>query len=85
MADVETEAADPGKLVEQKVGVSLALPGPKRRSTKKRAHRRLAEPHLRKHQVKGKTYYYYCRGADREIYLGDAGTILMAVAAAKRL
>ena len=45
----------------------------------KRLTNRLAEPHIRAHEVKGKRYYYYVRGTDREIYLGTANAILEAV------
>ena len=45
----------------------------------KKGSRHTAEPYLRPHQVKGKSYYYYCRGTDKEIYLGDAAAILKAV------
>ena len=44
-------------------------------STNKRVTR-VTEPHLRSHKVKGKLYYYYCRGNDPEIYLGSADSIL---------
>lgn len=45
--------------------------------------RRMAEPHLRPHKVKGRVYYTYVRGTDKEIYLGDANAILRAVRAFK--
>lgn len=38
-----------------------------------------AAPHIRKHEVKGRVYYCYVRGTDREIYLGSADIILKAV------
>ena len=50
----------------------------KKHSTKKRI-RRIAEPHIRAHQVKGRQYYSYIRGEDKEIYLGTAESILKAV------
>lgn len=40
-----------------------------------------AAPHIRRHQVKGHTYYSYVRGTDQEIYLGSADIILKAVQA----
>lgn len=56
--------------------------GPKSRGvlilTKKRI-RRIADPHVRAHKVKGRNYYYFCRGTDPEIYLGTAEAILLAV------
>lgn len=66
------------KLVEEIPPASLDVPLPQRRSTKKRV-RRIAEPHIRAHQVKGHVYYTYCRGTDKEIYLGDADAILKAM------
>ena len=49
--------------------------------TKKRAYRirRIALPYIRAHKVKGRTFYTYTRGTDREIYLGTADAILEAV------
>jgi len=41
--------------------------------------RRITVPYLRAHKVKGRLYYTYCRGTDKEIYLGDADSILRAV------
>jgi hypothetical protein len=70
----------PEKLVEDIPLVSLDIPVPKIPLTKKRSRvRRFAEPHIRGHHVKGRVYYTYCRGTDREIYLGDADAILKAV------
>jgi ribosomal protein S20 len=68
----------PGKLVNNIPLVSLDIPVLQKPSTKKRI-RRIAEPHIRGHQVKGRVYYTYCRGTDREVYLGDADAILKAV------
>lgn len=34
---------------------------------------------IRGHWIKGKTYYYYCRGRNKEIYLGSAEAILRAM------
>lgn len=50
-------------------------------TTKKRAYRirRLADPHIRSKKIKGRLFYYYVRGTDKEIYLGSADTILRAV------
>lgn len=36
-------------------------------------------PYLRPHDVKGRLYYSYCRGSEKEIYLGSADAILKAV------
>lgn len=73
------------KLVDKIPLASYNVPIPDTTLTKKRAYRirRIAEPHLRPHTVKGKQYWYYCRGADNEIYLGDADFILMAVQSKK--
>lgn len=45
--------------------------------------RRIAEPHINRRRVKGRYYYYYCRGTDQEIYLGTADNILRAVQTTK--
>ncbi len=37
-----------------------------------------ADPHIRGKRKKGIMYYYYRRGADREMYLGTANNILEA-------
>ena len=78
MTDIETEITELEKLVEDIPPVSLDIPIPRAGSTKKRT-RKLAAPHLRPHNVRGHIYYYYCRGADKETYLGDADAILKAV------
>ena len=74
------------KLVEDIPLSSLDVTVPKIPPTKKRAYRirRIAEPHIRGHKVKGRTYYTYCRGTDQEIYLGSANAILKAVHNAKQ-
>lgn len=42
--------------------------------------RRLAEPRIHEHKRKNRQpFYTYQRGADQEIYLGDADTILRKV------
>ena len=70
------------KLVDVKPPTTPDLTIPKiPRLTKK--IRRVAEPHIRGHKVKGRNYYYYVRGTDPEIYLGDADTILRAVRESK--
>ena len=48
------------------------------KSTNKRITRQ-AEPHIRPHKVKGRLYYTYCRGMDKEAYLGTPEFILEAV------
>jgi hypothetical protein len=78
MENIKANIQDPGNLVEDMPVVSLDIQVPKKNSTKKRI-RRIAEPHIRSHQVNGYLYYYYVRGEDREIYLGSADTILKAV------
>jgi len=73
--------AEQEKLVTTEVDDSLKVDELLRQAqalTNKRIHR-ITEPHLRPHQVKGRTYYYYCRGTDKEIYLGTADHILEAV------
>ena len=68
------------KLVEDTPLVSLDIPVPKTPLTKKHSRiRRIAYPHIRGHQVKGHVYYFYVRGTDKEVYLGDADSILRAV------
>lgn len=74
----KAEYVDLEKLVEDTTLVSLDIPVPQKPLTKKRI-RRIAEPHIRGHQVKGRVYYYYCRGTDREVYLGHADVILKAI------
>ena len=70
------------KLVDVSPPATPDIPIPKLpRLTKK--IRRVAEPHIRGHKVKGRNYYYYVRGTDPEIYLGDADTILRAVRESK--
>ena len=64
------EKAELEMLVEDIPVASLDIDVPKRGLTKKRI-RRIAEPHLRAHRVKGRIYYCYVRGTDREIYLGE--------------
>jgi len=80
MTEFERELEKIEKLVEEIPGTTLAIPVPKTRSTKRNT-RKLAEPHLRAHKVKGKTYYSYCRGSDKEIYLGSAEVILRIMTA----
>ena len=66
------------KLVQDIPLVSLGVRMLKTPRTKKRI-RRIAEPHLEGRKQKGHIYYYYRRGIDSPIYLGDAVTILKAV------
>ena len=77
MADIESQLDSIENLVEQLKGGKSNVTTDRRHSTKR--GRRLAEPHLRAHISHGKIYYYYCRGADKEFYLGDADSILGAV------
>lgn len=67
------------KLVEKPSRVTYKSTGTRRRSTKKH----VAEPHIRPHTIKGRTYYTYCHGAGPEIYLGTADAILKAVKGGK--
>ena len=78
MTMTKAENIELEKLVEDIPPASLDIPIPRTGLTKKRT-RKLAAPHLRPHNVRGHVYYYYCRGADKEIYLGDADAILRAV------
>jgi len=48
----------------------------------KKIHR-VADPYIKAHKVKGKTYYCFRRGIEPEIYLGTAEAIYKAVMAAK--
>jgi len=82
MTEPKANKEDQEKLVEVIPPVSLDAPLPSRGLTNRKT-RRIAEPHLRAHKVKGRLYYYYCRGIDPEIYLGDADTILLAVKGSK--
>lgn len=66
------------KLVEDIPLVSYDIPVPKVPLTKKHS-RKTALPMIRAHMVKGTPYYYYCRGTDKEIYLGSAKSILRTV------
>lgn len=76
MKVTEAEKRELEKLVEDMPVGSFGIPLPRKRLTNKR---KTAEPHLRPHKVKGRTYYTYCRGIDKEVYLGDADSILQAV------
>lgn len=75
MVNIERKQGDMGKLVKSEDLLSLAelpvRPAPKRMTNR-------AEPYIRGHRVKGKTYYYFVEG-DREVYLGTARAILKAV------
>lgn len=81
MTEIKAKNEDLEKLVKDMPLASLDMPLSEMNPTKKRAYkvRRLAEPHLREHRVKGKVYYTYCRGTDKEIYLGSAESILKVV------
>lgn len=78
MVQVEANENQDENLVDELSLDRLPSKGPKRGRLK-----RVVEPHLRPHKSNGKLYYYYCRGAYQEIYLGDADTILKAVRAYK--
>ena len=82
MEDSKATILKPIKLVEDAPLVSYEIPVPAATSTKKRI-RRIADPHIRHKTIKGRNYYYYCRGEDREIYLGTADSVLAAVMTAK--
>ena len=74
----KAKGPDKEKLVQDIPLVSLSVPLPKTPCTKKRI-RRIAEPHLEGRKQKGHVYYYYRRGIDPPIYLGDADLILIKV------
>lgn len=74
----EAKNQNPQKLSQDIPLDSLSLLQPKRGCDKKRI-RRIAEPHLQAHRVRGRLYYTYRRGIDPEIYLGSADAILKAV------
>lgn len=78
MTTSKAEKEDRKKLVDNDSLSVAGLMAQARGPTKKRIWR-TADPHIRRHLVKGRTYYTYCRGTDREIYLGDADDILRAV------
>lgn len=52
-------------------------------SRKSTVIKRMADPHLSSHKIKGVLYYTYRRGVDKEIYLGTADAILVAVMTAR--
>ena len=66
------------KLVNDIPLTSLDMLAPKPRLTKRQPRKR-AEAHIRAHMSKGREYYYYIRGTDKEIYLGNADSILEVV------
>ena len=66
------------KLVKNPTPIRHDIPKPVHELTKK-GSRQAAAPYLRAHRVNGHTYYSYCHGTDKEIYLGSADTILKAV------
>jgi len=78
MTNTEAKEKELEKLVEDIPLVSYDMPVPKTPSTKKHSQK-TAQPTIRSHMVKGRPYYYYCRGTDKEIYLGSARGILKAV------
>ena len=83
MAELEAKLAELEKLVENTSGVTLEItdmPTAPRNMTKKQL-RRIAGPRIRAHKVKGRQYYYYVRGTDKEIYLGSADSILRQIMA----
>jgi len=69
------------KLSQNSTGVSLAVNALNSAgiTAPRKGSKQGARPRIKPRNVKGKTYYYYCRGADKEIYLGDAEAILKAV------
>lgn len=70
---------DTEKLVKNAPADSLKLSDLKiqgNKFTNKQARiRRIPEPRIRPHKVKGREYYFYIEG-DNEIYLGSAESIL---------
>ena len=49
---------------------------PEKGEVENRTLSRIPVPRLRPHTVKGKSYYFYCDGTGRELYLGSADSIL---------
>ena len=66
------------KLVKNGTPVSLKAI-PENLSQFRLTSRKKPPSYIRSHKVKGKAYYYYCQGTEKEIYLGSAGSILKAV------
>src|SRR4030042_4419607 len=70
MRNYKANIPNPEKLVDDDPLFIAGLMSQAKASTKRHSRiRRIADPHIRGHQVKGHIYYYYVRGADREIYL----------------
>lgn len=67
-----------GKEDLEKVVENIPL-GRRGQGAPKEARLKRAKPYIRGHLIMGRIYYYYCRGADKEIYLGSADAILKAV------
>ncbi len=86
MVNLEREIMEVEKLVEEERPVMPDMLRSEMALTNKRAYRKrkLAGAHIRAHNVKGKLYYYYVRGTDKEVYLGDAAAVLRAVKKGKR-
>jgi len=83
MIYTDSEIKELEKLVNDIPLISLDVPVPKTRLTKRQPRKR-AEAHIRAHTSKGREYYYYIRGTDKEIYLGNADSILEAVKGRKK-
>lgn len=79
MTNIETKD-NAGEKLSQKDVLSLVdfSPFPKRDNSKAKKGR------IKPRTVKGIVYYYYCRGKDKEKYLGTAENILKAVYFYKR-
>ena len=67
------------KLVQQRPSLSLDVLPVRTDRTNSTLGRPPAAPYLKEHVVKGKSYYSYCHGARKQIYLGSADKILKAV------
>ena len=81
MAENTSDIAELEKLVNS-IPLATREPGvEKLASSNKRSYRKrkIAPAHIRAKLIKDRTYYYYCRGIDKEVYLGSADLILKAV------
>jgi len=78
MTKNERETPGPEKLVKKTDDLSFDLSLSDLRAPRP-TNRKKTPGYIRRHRVKGRTYYTYCRGYEREIYLGSAETILEVV------
>lgn len=81
MSKVTCDETDKEKLSQNGTGVSFGSEASIDAGiTKtKKGSKQFAKPYIKARKVKGHTYYYYCHGKEREMYLGTADAILKAV------